>query len=76
MNHVKQTRLNYFFKSFLFFFEDSLTIGANDSLLQAVSIWGALRGLETFSQIIYSDDELGVNLIEIFFLIYIYIYKF
>jgi hypothetical protein len=61
-------------KSLLFFFKDSLTIGANNSLLQAVSIWGLLRGLETFSQIVHSDDDLGVNLIEIFFFIYIYIY--
>jgi hypothetical protein len=45
-----------------------LTINADNGMLESVSIWGAIRGLETFSQIIYNDDNLGVNLIGIFFL--------
>ncbi|CAF0787394.1 unnamed protein product [Adineta steineri] len=37
----------------------SLTIDSDSGMLESVTIWGALRGLETFSQIIYADDNLG-----------------
>lgn len=67
MNHVIKNMEICFFHTILSF-EDSLTINADNSMLEAVSIWGALRGLETFSQIVYRDGTLGVNIREIFFL--------
>ncbi|KAM4706910.1 beta-hexosaminidase subunit beta-like isoform 1-T1 [Discoglossus pictus] len=39
-----------------------LTVGENVAVLQANQVWGALRGLETFSQLI-SEDNTGAFLI-------------
>ena len=36
---------------------DSLNVTAGQSKLSSQSVWGALRGLETFSQLVYQDDD-------------------
>ncbi|CAF1064636.1 unnamed protein product [Rotaria magnacalcarata] len=38
----------------------TLTVTSDSAMLEAVSIWGAIRGLETFSHLIYPDDNLGL----------------
>lgn len=70
MNHVKIIENDFFTRiSIVFFvFQDTLTVNSDSGLLEAVSIWGAIRGLETFSHIIYPDEDFGVNLIDIYFL--------
>ena len=48
---------------FLPYFSDQLTVGrernAPKAYIKATSSWGALRGLESFTQLIYSTKESG-----------------
>jgi hypothetical protein len=40
---------------------DNLTINQKVALVEASSVWGLLRGLETFSQLIYINDQNSVR---------------
>lgn len=44
------------------FFSDNLTIKEKYALVEANSVWGLLRGLETFSQLVYIDQGNYVDL--------------
>jgi hypothetical protein len=36
---------------------DTLTIGQGMAIVEASNVWGLLRGLETFSQLIYINEQ-------------------
>jgi hypothetical protein len=40
-----------------FFFKDKLTISNEMAIVEASTVWGLLRGLETFSQLIYINEQ-------------------
>lgn len=43
------------------FFSDTLTVNQQgENVLTSSSIWGVLRGLETFSQLLFSTDDAAV----------------
>lgn len=48
----------------LLFLLDQISITETDNLLTASSIWGVLRGLETFSQLTYLQDDAVCNVIQ------------
>uniref|UniRef100_A0A8C9ZQI0 Beta-hexosaminidase n=1 Tax=Sander lucioperca TaxID=283035 RepID=A0A8C9ZQI0_SANLU len=46
----------YFSLIFPDYTSDNLSVSAGQASLNAETVWGALRGLETFSQLVYQDD--------------------
>ncbi len=54
---------------YLFFFKDTLTISGQMAIVEASTVWGLLRGLETFSQLIYINEQNYVCLMDIYIII-------
>jgi hypothetical protein len=45
------------------FLSDTLTISGGSATLKANEIWGALWGMETFTQLVYQHDDGQVKII-------------
>jgi hypothetical protein len=46
---------------------DTLTIAQEMAIVEASNVWGLLRGLETFSQLIYINEQNYVCSLRIFY---------
>lgn len=57
MKLVSHQHSSKYEKSHDFFSTDNLTIKQKVAVVEAESVWGLLRGLETFSQLIYINEQ-------------------